>query len=71
MATPILERDPEPAPTRGNDDPDLFHWYHCDRDVGWCGVDLSDVEEASPKPSEIPCPLCELALEYDVCPVCG
>lgn len=68
---PVLEHDTEPALASGNDDPDLSHWYHCDRNVGWCGIDLSDVEEAPPKTGEVPCPLCELAWESDVCPVCG
>lgn len=70
MTAPILEHDSETAPAPRDGDPDVYHYYHCDPDVAWCGVDLSGVEECPPKPGEIRCPLCQLAWESDLCPVC-
>jgi hypothetical protein len=69
-AAPLLERDVDPDPVAALDDADVYHYYHCDPDVGWCGVDLSGVEECPPKPGEVPCPLCQAAWESNLCPVC-
>ncbi|GAA0495108.1 hypothetical protein Ade02nite_19190 [Paractinoplanes deccanensis] len=63
-----IETLPSPSDTSVGDDVD--HYYCCDPNVAFCGLDLTDVLEGPG--FHLICPLCALAEESGYrCPGCG
>jgi hypothetical protein len=65
MPSPTAQVSSRPT---GGDPYDVDHWYCCDPNVAYCGLDLTGVPEG--ETAGVMCPLCVLAEETDTI-VCG